>query len=36
MKPVEGNRLEIEGTPIFLDLGAIFADLDEDAGEAKA
>jgi hypothetical protein len=34
MKPVQANRLEIDGTPIYLDLAAIFADLDQDAAEA--
>ncbi len=35
MKPVQANRLEIDGTPIYLDLAAIFADLDQDAAETS-
>lgn len=29
MKPVEGTRLEIAGTPIYLDVAEMFAGLDE-------
>ncbi len=29
MKPVEGDRLEVAGTPIYLNVAAIFATLDE-------
>ena len=29
MKPVDGERLQIEGSPIYLDLPQIFASLDE-------
>jgi Uma2 family endonuclease len=33
MKRIEGTRLEVAGTPIYLDLATIFADLDQDASE---
>ncbi len=29
MKPLEGTRLEIAGSPIYLDVAQIFAELDQ-------